>query len=68
MEEYSNQEREGKPKGADGILVYSKEVNTNFGRANMTGLVTKRSTIARYQKDLNIYIALIRPRDQSIII
>ena len=61
MGEDSNQEREGKTKGVDGILVCSKEVNTNFGRMKMKGLVTKRRTIARFRKDLKIQRALMIP-------
>ena len=55
-------EREGKPKGANGILVCLKESNTNFGRAKTKGLATKRRTTTRYWKDLNIQIALMRPQ------
>ena len=46
MGEDSDQEREGKPKGADGILVCLKEANMKFGSAKTKGLVTKRRTIA----------------------
>ena len=66
--EDSYQEREGKLKGANGILVCSKEANTNFGHAKTKGLATKRRTIARSQKDLKIQIALTRPQGQSTII
>ena len=51
MGEDSYKEREGKPKGANGILVCSKEANTNCGHAKTKGLVTKRRTIAQYQKE-----------------
>ena len=68
MGEYSNQEREGKLKGADEILVCLKEANTNFDREKMKGLATKRRTIAQYQKDLKIWIALMRPQGPSTII
>ena len=62
MGEYLDQEREGKLKGADGILVCSKEENMNFGRVNMKGLVMKRRTIAQSQKDMRMQIALMRPQ------
>ena len=51
MEKYLDQEREGKPKEVDGILVCLTEANTNFGHAKMKGLVTKRRTIALFRKD-----------------
>ena len=68
MGEDSDQEREGKPKGANGILVCLREANTNFSRAKMKGIVMKRMTIYRSQKDLKIQIALTRPQGQSTII
>ena len=46
MGEDSDQEREGKPKGVDGILVCFKEANTNFGRVKTKVLEMKRRTIA----------------------
>ena len=51
MGEDSDQEREGKPKGADGILVCSKEANMNFDRAKTKGLAMRRRTIALYRKE-----------------
>ena len=45
MGEYSDKEIEGKPKGANGILVCLKEANMKFGHAKMKGLVIKRRTI-----------------------
>ena len=68
MGEDLDQEREGKPKGDDEILVCSKEANTKFGCAKTKGLATKRRTIARYRKELRIQIALRRPQGQSTII
>ena len=68
MGEDSDQEREGKPKEGDGILVCLKEANMNFGRAKTKGLTMKRRTTARSQKDLKIWIALTRPQGQSTII
>ena len=68
MGEYLDQEREGKPKEVDGILVCLTEANTNFGHAKMKGLVMKRRTIAQSRKDLKIWIALMRAQGQRTII
>ena len=68
MGEDSDQEREGKPKGGDGILVCLKEANMNFGHEKMKGLAMKRRNIAQSRKDLNIQRALMRHRDQSTTI
>ena len=65
MGEDSDQEREGKPKGADGILVCLKEVNTEFGHKKKSGLAMKRRTTARSQKNLKILRTLRRHRDHS---
>ena len=46
MGEDLDQEREGKLKGANGILVCSKEANKKFDRVKTKGLATKRRTIA----------------------
>ena len=66
MEEYSAQEREGKPKGDDEILACSKEANTKFGRTKTKGLAMKRRTIAQFRKDQNIPRILRRRRGQDI--
>ena len=51
MGEYSDQEREGKMKGDNGILACSREVNTKFSRTKMKGIAMKRMTIAWFWKD-----------------
>ena len=48
MGEYSDQEREGKPKGDDIILASLRRENTNFGRMKTKGIVTKRRNIALF--------------------
>ena len=66
MGEDSDQEREGKLKRGDEILVYSKEANMNFRCAKMKGLVTKRRTTAQSQKDLKILRIRRRRRGQDV--
>ena len=68
MGEDLNQEREGKPKGVNGILVCLKEVNMKFSHAKMKGLVMKRNTIARSRKNLKSQIDLKRPQGHNTII
>ena len=46
MEEYSDQEREGKLKGDDEILACLREENTKFGCMKMKGLAMKRRNIS----------------------
>ena len=46
MGEDSDQEREGKPKVVDGILVCLKEANMNFVCVKRKGLEMKRRNIA----------------------
>ena len=65
MGEDSDQEREGKPKVADGILFCSNEAKMKFNHVKMKGLAMKRRTTARSQKDLKILRTLRRLQDQS---
>ena len=64
MGEDSGQEREGKLREANKIVVCSKEANMKFGSMKTGSIVTKRRTIARYQKDVNILRTLRRHWDQ----
>ena len=45
MEEYLDEERDGKLKGDGRILACAREVNMNFGHAKTKGFVMKRRTI-----------------------
>ena len=65
MGEDLDQEREGKPKGDDEILVCSRKVNMNFDHVNIKVLVMKRRTTTRSQKELNILRTLRTHQDYS---